>query len=277
MLVDAIITCYEEDIEKVNLTLQSCILQIKAFNKIYLVDDGSKNKPIIKENLIKNNKIIFIQLPNNVGISAARNYAINLSTAEYIACINVEIVLDTFWLVKLLSKIVDNNNVCVAYSNFKTNSTDRLSNWRIRFHEQKYAPISGLSIRFAPGHAVLFKKDILVEVGGYDANLKAVKEDSDICERIVKKGKYIFYDSSVYVTSFQRDSIINLSKKQLIRSTEGRSKSMKFYNFTLIWVRDLFIRVFRNLFTLRLSFIFIDIFVFFIGFYFFLSSRIKHK
>src|ERR1700686_761119 len=58
-----------------------------------------------------------------------------------------------------------------------------LTRWRMRFHEEKYDRAAGPGL-FAPGHAVLFRRRAIDDVGGYDLTLRRIGEDADICKRM---------------------------------------------------------------------------------------------
>ncbi|MFX7701439.1 hypothetical protein ABTJ88_19665, partial [Acinetobacter baumannii] len=83
--------------------------------------------------------------------------AIALSSAAYIACVNVEIELQRDWLEQLLSNFDKCYEfpISAAFGKLVVNSMSLLSLWRLRFHEQHYPKSSGIA-EFAPGHAVLF-------------------------------------------------------------------------------------------------------------------------
>ncbi|MGL5947122.1 MAG: glycosyltransferase family 2 protein [Sediminibacterium sp.] len=253
--VDAVITTYNESYEQINITLVSCLQQSFPFDKIYIVDDGSKN--FSSDKIIPHPSIKIIELPVNKGISAARNTAIALSSAAYIACVNVEIELQRDWLEQLLSNFDKCYEfpISAAFGKLVVNSMSLLSLWRLRFHEQHYPKSSGIA-EFAPGHAVLFKSDYLLQVKGYNESLKLVHEDADICFRLKALGTNIYYNSNVFTISHQNDSLELISRKHLLRMTVGRGKTVKYNDFCKILARDHFSRVFRNLIKGRWAFFF---------------------
>ena len=257
VVVDAVITTFNESPKQINITLQSCIKQSYPFNKIYLVDDGSANFYV--SDIIEHPLIEVIQLPKNLGISGARNIGISQSSAEYIACINVEIELEPNWLKLLLENFCECHEfpISAAFGRLVNNNKSFLSNWRMRFHEQQYEMNSGIA-KFAPGHAVLFKRFFLDQVKGYNTEFKLVHEDADICFRLQRLGTLIYYNAQVITISYQQDSLGLISKKHFVRITVGRCKSLGYREFLKILLRDHFNRVFRNLVKGRWSFFFLD-------------------
>lgn len=256
-LVDAIITTYNECSTKLNITLQSCLNQSFPFNKIFLIDDGSIF--FDKTTLLTHSSIEIIQLDTNRGISAARNIAIKLSNTPFFACINAEIEIEKQWVEKLIYIISkdSNHNIAAAFGTLKTKSASIYSKWRMRFHEQHYAAISGFA-EFAPGHAVLFRKIPIEQISGYTESLKLVHEDADICMRLKEIDQLTFYSHEVSVVSNQNDSLRGLGKKHFIRMTVGKGKKLLKIEFIKILFRDHFNRNFRNLLNFRIRFFFID-------------------
>ena len=110
--IDVVITNYSENIDKINNAIISCLQQSGSYlNNIYLLDDGSLLNPIDDSNLIKATNVLLIKLINNVGISTARNIGINKSNADYVACINVEIILANDWMKYCVESFGINENI----------------------------------------------------------------------------------------------------------------------------------------------------------------------
>jgi GT2 family glycosyltransferase len=271
-IVDVIITSYEENIDKINRTIESCIHQSYRINKIWLVDDGSVNKPINKSYLSFSNDIELILLPINVGISAARNIALSKSTANFIVCMNVEIVLTIYWLENCIAALLNDDTVAAVYGKMIPYKQSLLSKWRVRFQEIKYDIPSGYA-QFAVGHAVLFKKELLDKIGGYNEQLKLVHEDADICNRLKSLGFNIYYQSLATVISYQNDTLVYLAKKQMIRSTFGQFKNLTVLDFWKYSTKDLLNRIGRNIIKLRWYFLPIDIAIYCVGFWHFSKEK----
>jgi len=254
-LVDAIITNFNEEIVEINRTIDSCLRQTLPFNRIFLVDDGSAN---FKSDLIvKHPSITILKYQQNVGIAAARNKGLNLSKSDFVACINVEIELDADWLEKLMLVLISNINISTVFGNLRPFYTSSFTEWRMRFHEQHY-PLQSGNASFAPGHAVLFKRLFLDNVGLYDEKLKLMHEDADICLRLKELETFIYYLHNVSVVSYQRDSIVLIGKKHFYRMTVGNGHKMNTLNFLYILFKDHIIRLIRNTLNFRWNFLKID-------------------
>jgi hypothetical protein len=109
-----------------------------------------------------------------------------------------------------------------------------------------------------PGHAVLFRKEAVDVVGGYDVRYRRHHEDSDICHRMRKSGWETHYVAKSRCVSIQEDSLKLLAAKQLRDSgwySPGESSLAHLYFNLSRWT---LIRAGRNLLKGRLSFIAIE-------------------
>lgn len=279
MNIDAIICTYNESISKINSTLIGCLEQSTPFRKIYLVDDASTTVFEAKE-LIDHPSINLIVLEKNKGISGARNTALKMSDADYVACINIEVVLEKNWLKSCLEFLVNKADAGCVFGKLIPYKQTLLSKWRMRFHEVQFDSLeSGNTYVFAPGHAVLFKKHALDEVGLYNESFRLTYEDGEICWRLRNIGYETYYINNVSCISLQDDNLLNLAKKQLLRLPgqlpEQITSEMNYKKFFYEHSKDSIYRIGRNIYKRRLNYIFIDIPVYTLGFYYFYKSKKK--
>lgn len=273
MNIDAIICTYNESINKINSTLIGCLEQSIPFRKIYLVDDASTN--VFRGNeLINHPSINLIVLEKNKGISGARNTALKLSNAEFVACINIEVILEKDWLKLCLEFLTNKNDAGCVFGKLIPYKYNLLSRWRMRFHEVQFSTLrSGHTYVFAPGHSVLFKKSALDEVGLYNELLKLTYEDGDICWRLRNIGYETYYIDYVSCISLQEDNLLNLAKKQMFRLPGQNVIKINYKRFFYEYSRDSVFRISRNIYKFRLSFILIDVPVYILGFYYFYKFK----
>jgi hypothetical protein len=121
-----------------------------------------------------------------------------------------------------------------------------LSQWRMRFLEAKFGQQCGAS-PFAPGHAVLFRREALKAVGGYDVRYRLHHEDSDICLRMKREGWETHYVATSRCVSIQEDSMKQLALKELRESywySPAQSSLIHLYLHLRKWT---LIRAGRNL------------------------------
>ena len=258
-MVDFVIPVYREEPEKVGATLSACLQQTVPISRILVVDDGSPEPVAIPEWAERSGRVATIRLPVNGGISAARNAGIRESIAPFIACVNTEILPEPNWLSTCLNYLEDHKAAGAVYTRMMPRNPNHLvSQWRMRFLEARFDETSGPTL-FAPGHAVLFRREALSAVGGYDIRHRLHHEDSDICFRMKKAGWETHYVAESRCVSIQEDSITLCALKELRESywySPTESSLLHLYFHLTKWT---LIRAARNVLKVRWAFLPLDI------------------
>jgi cellulose synthase/poly-beta-1,6-N-acetylglucosamine synthase-like glycosyltransferase len=205
LAVDVVIPVYNERAEALGATLSACLKQGHPISKIFIVDDGSPVPASLPVGVQSSVDMCLVRLPQNRGISVARNAAIASSNALLLACINTEVLPDPDWLATCVNYLLKHPGVGACYTRLVPHRPTRiLTRWRMRFLEAKFGDESGPS-SFAPGHAVLFRKEAVDLVGGYDVRHRLHNEDSDICHRMRSSGWETHYVAASRCISIQED------------------------------------------------------------------------
>jgi len=255
---DVVIPVYGERGEALSATLSACMKLVHPVSKIFVVDDGSPQPVSLPDWAQSSPQISLLRLPHNQGISAARNAAIALSTAAFIACINTEVLPDPDWLDTCHKYLLSQLRVGACYTRTVPQKPDPLlTRWRMRFQEPAYPEQSGPT-PFAHGHAVLFRKEALDAVGGYDVRFRRHHEDSDISQRMKTAGWESHYVEGSRCISIQQDSLKSLAIKQLRDSGWYSPQESSLFRLYLHLTKWTFIRAGRNLLKGRLYFLPVD-------------------
>lgn len=255
--VDVVIPVFNERPEALEATLSACVKQTYPISKIFVVDDGSSRPASLPNWASSSSQIVLLRLPENRGISAARNAAIAHSAAPLLACINTEVLPDEDWLATCESYLSSHHDVGACYTRILPQKPKNiLSRWRMRFQEPKYGDQSGPTL-FAQGHAVLFRRQAVDAVGGYDVRYRRSHEDSDICKRMRESGWESHYVAASWCVSIQEDSLRELAVKQLRDSAWFSPKDSLFrlYFHLSKWT---VVRASRNILRGRLYFLPVD-------------------
>jgi cellulose synthase/poly-beta-1,6-N-acetylglucosamine synthase-like glycosyltransferase len=256
--VDVVIPVYGERAEALAATLSACIQQTYPLNRIVVVDDGSPQAVCLPVSAQASPPVSLLRLPENRGISAARNTGISVASAPLIACINTEVLPDSDWLATCANCLLSRPSVGACYARLVSATPDRLlTRWRMRFLEARFGEESGPA-SFAPGHAVLFRRQALEAVSGYDSRFRLHHEDSDICHRMKKLGWETHYVAESRCVSIQQDNLMQLVGKVLRETgwyspSEGSLAHLYFYHTKWTLVRAI-----RNLVKGRISFLLVD-------------------
>jgi mycofactocin glycosyltransferase len=257
--VDVIVPVYGERGEALSATLSACVRLTYPLSRIFVIDDGSPEPVSLPQWAQSSPQISLLRLPENKGISAARNTAISLSNATFLACVNTEVLPDADWLNTCLDYFSSHPSVGACYTRTIPQRPDRLlTRWRMRFQEPKYPEQSGPT-PFAHGHAVLFRKEAVDAVGGYDVRYRRHHEDSDICQRMKKAGWESHFVASSRCVSIQQDSLEELAAKQLRDSCWYSPSESSLFLLYLHLSKWTFIRAGRNLLRGRLHLIPVDL------------------
>jgi mycofactocin glycosyltransferase len=256
--VDFVIPVYGEHPQALAATLSACVNQTYQVDRILVVDDGSIRPVSLPDGAQSSPQTLLIRLSQNQGISGARNAGIARSHASLIACINTEVLPDPDWLSTCANYLLSHPSVGACYTRLVSATPHRLlTRWRMRFLETKFGENSGTS-EFAPGHAVLFRKEALDVVGGYDVRFRLHHEDSDICQRLRKSGWETHYVAESRCISIQKDTLKQLAAKELRESywySPAESSLFRLYFYLSKWT---LIRASRNLMKGRIYFLHVD-------------------
>jgi cellulose synthase/poly-beta-1,6-N-acetylglucosamine synthase-like glycosyltransferase len=255
--VDVVIPVYGERSEALEATLSACVKQSHPIAKIFVVDDGSPGPVLLPEWAQSSARIVLLRLPQNQGAAAARNAAIALSNATLLACVDTEVLPDPDWLDTCMNHLSSNPGVGACATRVVPARPDRiLTRWRMRFQEPKYPQQSGPTL-FAHGHAVMFRREAVQAVGGYDAS-RRTGEDWDICQRMRRAGWESHFIASSRCVSIQQDSLSELARKQLRDSgwrSPAESSLVHLYYHLSKWT---LVRASRNLVKGRIYFLPVD-------------------
>lgn len=213
--VDVVIPVYGEREEALTATLSACAKQTYPINRIFVVDDGSPRAVSLPAWVQTSSQLSLLRLLKNQGISAARNAGIAQSNASLLACINIDVLPEPAWLSTCVNYLLGRPNLGACYTRLVSATPNRLlTRWRVRFLETKFGEQSGPT-PFAPGHAVLFRREAIQAVSGYNPHFRLHHEDSDICFRMKSAGWETHYIADSRCVSIQQDHLAQLVGKVL--------------------------------------------------------------
>ena len=267
--VDVVIPAYAEDPAAIERTVDACRRQTHPVANIFVVDDHSPEPVRLSSSLEEYVEVI--RLPSNRGQATARNVGIAKGAAPLVLCLDVEVKLKEEWVEKCTSYVEAHPQVGACCGRIRPlNASSRWSRWRMKFLEAPYEEkeASG-SISSATGHAVMFRREALTDIGGYDEKLVYHKEDFDVCQRLKRRGWEVHLVTDAYSVSIQTDDDVELLAKKLLRNNywavdaralEGPySRPITFPKFALEETRKLGSRLARNTLKGRLGLLSVDL------------------
>jgi cellulose synthase/poly-beta-1,6-N-acetylglucosamine synthase-like glycosyltransferase len=257
--VEVVMPVFNERPEAIEATLDACLQQTHPVSHIYVVDDGSQTPATIPQQIEATGKVSLTRLPQNQRNASARNAGVAKCTSPFIACVNCEVLPARDWLATCVNYLSEHPDVGVCFTRTVPDHPNRLlSRWRMRFQETKFGDATG-SAHFAPGHAVLFRREAVEKVGRYNIRLGNVSEDSDICERIRAAGWDTHFIAQSHCISIQNNTVTEFAKKELSRNDWQSPKDYPLSRLILERSKWTIIRMGRNLLKGRLVFLPVDV------------------
>jgi biofilm PGA synthesis N-glycosyltransferase PgaC len=219
--------CENYDIIIENQALRKKCIEHSKNLEIIIMDDGSKDATYKIAKKFEGNfegKDIRVLTKKNGGKSRALNFAIERSSGELVMCVDADSKLEPN-AVELMARyfIANNDIVAVAGSVFVSNRVNVLT----KLQALEY--IEGLNmvrnaqaflklVNIIPGPIGMFRKDIILEVGGYEHDTFA--EDADLTLKLIKKNYKIDFEPDAIAYTEAPDELLDLLK-QRYRWTRG--------------------------------------------------------
>ena len=168
-------------------SIRSCVDQI-IFNKtieIIIIDDGSTDDSHkIYKNLKSYRNIRVFKNKKNMGIGYSSNLALNKSKGDYIIRVDSDDFLNKH-AIQVMSGILDYNSYLsmVFCDHYRVD---------VEGHKEELVKLNTLTKIKNHGAGILFRKKSIIQVGGYNKNLKEA-EDYDLITKLKKKKFKSFY------------------------------------------------------------------------------------
>jgi GT2 family glycosyltransferase len=213
----AIVSVYNESRGSLERTLVALLAQVRRPDRIIVVDDGSSVPPTIEGALAS--EVELVRLPDNVGLSEARNRGALLSTSDYLLFVNSDVVLEQEWLERGLAFMESHTDVgALSGVIVPMIGPQLLRSWRLQFIETKVhrtATASPQSVTWLVGHVLLVRRSVFEAIRGFDSRFRCAGEDWDISQRIRSSGWLIFHLPELVAESYEPTSIDRLARKML--------------------------------------------------------------
>jgi cellulose synthase/poly-beta-1,6-N-acetylglucosamine synthase-like glycosyltransferase/spore germination protein YaaH/peptidoglycan/xylan/chitin deacetylase (PgdA/CDA1 family) len=205
--VSIIVPAYNEEVNAVS-SLQNLLKCDYLDFEIIFIDDGSKDNTYqIVKDAFEGNPLVKVYTKQNGGKASALQYGIGQSHADYVVCIDADTKLAPDAVSKLMRNFMNPLNEygqevgAVAGSVIVGNEVNLLTKWQSieyitsqNFDRKGFAYLNAITV--IPGAIGAFKKDALIEAGGFTTDTLA--EDCDITMRIIKAGYIVANEPKAY-------------------------------------------------------------------------------
>src|SRR5437763_12942329 len=190
-------------------TMEACLASLEVLDypdyEVVVVNDGSTDGTLEIAERFPYCRII--SQPNN-GLSVARNVGAEAATGEIVAYTDSDCVADPDWLTYLVGKMEASNLAACGGPNFPP-PEDSLVPAAVAVSPggPTHVLISDEVAEHIAGCSMAFRRDALLELGGFDPVYRAAGDDVDICWRFQDAGHAIGFSPAAVVWHFRRNTV----------------------------------------------------------------------
>ncbi|MDB5362695.1 MAG: glycosyl transferase family 2 [Rhodospirillales bacterium] len=202
--VSVVVCAYNAD-----RTMDQCLASLEHMNypnyEVIVVNDGSTDRTLEISQRYEYCRII--SQPNK-GLSVARNVGAEAATGEIVAYTDSDCVVDKDWLTYLVAKMQHKGLSAVGGPNFPPPEDDLVpAAVAVSPGGPTHVLVSDEVAEHIAGCNMAFKRDVLLELGGFDPTYRAAGDDVDICWRFQNAGYTIGFAPAAVVWHFRRNTV----------------------------------------------------------------------
>ncbi|HEX6440756.1 MAG TPA: glycosyltransferase, partial [Stellaceae bacterium] len=190
-------------------TMEACLASLEVLSypdyEVIVVNDGSTDRTLEIAERFPYCRII--SQPNK-GLSAARNVGAEAATGAIVAYTDSDCVADPDWLIYLVGKMEAGNLAACGGPNFPP-PEDSLVPAAVAVSPggPTHVLISDEVAEHIAGCNMAFRRDVLLELGGFDPVYRAAGDDVDICWRFQDAGYTIGFSAAAIVWHYRRNTV----------------------------------------------------------------------
>ena len=251
MRITAAVPCYNAE-EFIAGCVQSLLEQSLPPDEILVVDDGSTDRS--GEILAQFEQVRVITLDENMGVAHGRNVLLNEASGDIIVFIDADAVADSN-LIRSLATCYDDGVHGVGGRAIESAGDSLADRWR-RLHAcQGHGNEFKSGVDFLWGVCSSYRRDVLLEAGGFDERFRTNGEDTEVGFRLNAIGKRLVYTPDAIVHHQRTDTLISLCRMMYrwyywgyLAMRKVRGAAFAFYVKTCVKVllRNLYIDLFRE-------------------------------
>ena len=205
MKVTIYIPCYNAQ-RYIVPCLHSVLRQTYPPKEILVIDDCSQDRTV---ELASRFPVRVIRHSTNKGLASVRNTALKYAQGEFLASLDADCIPQHDWLEKLM-KAFSPANAGVGGRVVESNNESTADAWRAIHMKQEWGQERVSSVQFLYGSNTVFRKDVLLGLGGYNEAYGSNYEDVDISHRIKKEGYGLSYEPEAIVNHIKKDTVCSL-------------------------------------------------------------------
>src|SRR5271170_3572828 len=189
--------------------MDACLASLAVLNypdyEVIVVNDGSRDRTLEISESYPHCRII--SQPNK-GLSVARNVGADAATGEIVAYTDSDCVADPDWLTYLVAKMEYGGLMAVGGPNFPPPEDDLIpAAVAVSPGGPTHVLVSDEVAEHIAGCNMAFRRDVLLNLGGFDPQYRAAGDDVDICWRFQDAGHVIGFSPAAIVWHFRRNTV----------------------------------------------------------------------
>jgi GT2 family glycosyltransferase len=179
--------------------------------EIIVVDDGSTDQTSV---IAGRHDIKLIRVENN-GLSVARNLGLNAASGEIIAYIDDDAYPDPHWLTYLAAAFIRTEHVAIGGPNISPPGDGMIADCVANSPGGPvHVLLSDEVAEHLPGCNMAYRRERLMEIGGFDPRFRVAGDDVDMCWRLQGMGWTLGFAPTAVVWHHRRNSIKTYFKQQ---------------------------------------------------------------
>lgn len=190
-------------------TIDECLHALGALTypdyEVIVVNDGSSDATSV---LARRHAGMTVIDTGHVGLSAARNIALERASGAVVAYTDADVRVDPEWLMYLIQPFLRSDAVGSGGPNVVPTDDPWAAQCVARAPgSPTHVLIDDRTAEHVPGCNMAFRRDVLVAIGGFDTVYHAAGDDVDVCWRLQAHGYRIDFAPSALVWHRHRDSV----------------------------------------------------------------------
>lgn len=184
-------------------TLESLIALNYPDYEVIVIDDGSRDRTAA---IAEQYPCRLIRVENG-GLSRARNLGIDAAAGEIVAFIDSDAAADPDWLYFLVTQIERVGAVGCGGPNLPPPADPEAA------HQVARSPGNAVHVllddetaEHIPGCNMAFRKDVLLETGGFNPVYRVAGDDVDVCWKVLERGHRIAFSPAALVWHHRRST-----------------------------------------------------------------------
>ncbi|RVW01065.1 mycofactocin biosynthesis glycosyltransferase MftF [Rhodococcus xishaensis] len=179
--------------------------------ELVVVDDGSANPLELPDLPGCTAHVTLLRHDRSRGPAAARNTGLEAAKTPFVAFLDSDVVPQTGWLERMLGHFSDPSVALVAPRIVALEPDGAMlaryehARSSLDLGRKEAAVRSGSPVSYVPSAAMLVRREILVDTGGFDEAMR-VAEDVDLCWRLQESGWRLRYEPVAHVAHDHRVS-----------------------------------------------------------------------